>query len=341
MQSVRALKVQDSLSKKEAKADCPVCGAKECRFLDHFRPYSDVDWTFDIFSCITCGARFALRDPAIDYYDILHTTEGSSYSPHYEMAATVRGFLENRRLDACERYLKRAAQKYGEVIDFIKKKRKPLSILEIGSTTGFMTAFLRGRGHEAEGIDISQRAIRYAQSTFGPFFSDRPSKAHYDLIFHLGLIGCLDQPRAFLKETLTLLSEEGEMIFNAPNVKSAEELGELWVSTPPPDLVTLFHDGSFRAMVDEPFEVKVRKVDRWNEIVSKNTRTRWRLPYTHFPVSFVQQRSKGLNRMKPLVRRHLKTAWAGACRLIDLLGPLKRYESEYGLMVTIRRKRTL
>ena len=317
---------------------CKVCESDHCEFLGDFKPYKDRGWRFEVFGCSNCGSRFILRDPGINYYEILHATPGSSYGYHYDIATKVNNFLKTNRFDQCERYLKKISYKYSEVIDFVKKKSKPHSILEIGCSTGFMTAFFRACGHEAEGIDISETAIRYATSSFGPFYSLRPSKESYDLIFHLGLIGCIDQPKRFLSDSLRLLKSRGEMIFNAPNVKSPEQLNELWVSTPPPDLVCLFHEKSFQMILSNQFGVEVRRAYLKNEIVYKNMKTLFGRKYTDYPVTFENDRNKRDEGLIDFAKRCLKRVILSIFGVLYELHILKTYENEYGLIITINRR---
>jgi 2-polyprenyl-3-methyl-5-hydroxy-6-metoxy-1,4-benzoquinol methylase len=296
-----------------------------------------MEWNFEIFACLNCGSRFALRNPGINYYEILHSAPGSSYGYHYDIATKVKYFLEAKRLDKCERYLKKTSYKYSEVINFVKQKSKPISILEIGCSTGFMTAFFRAHGHDAEGIDVSETAIHYANSTFGPFYSLSPSKESYDFIFHLGLIGCVDKPKEFLSNYVRLLKSRGEMVFNAPNVKSPEQLNELWVSTPPPDLVYLFHENSFRNIFSNQFGVEVRKVYTKDEVVNKIMKRYFGERYTSYPVNFRVARNKADRRIDIFLRRSLKEVIWLLCGMLHDFNIFRKYENEYGLIVTINR----
>jgi len=317
---------------------CKVCDSSFCKFLGDFKPYKDMKWNFEIFACLNCGSRFALRNPEINYYEILHSTPGSSYRFHYNIATKVKYFLKTDQLDKCENYLRKVSYKYIEVIDFVKQKNKPPSILEIGCSTGFMTAFFRAKGYDAEGVDISETAINYAKSMFGPFYSLSPPAKSYDLIFHLGLIGCVDKPKEFLFNYVQLLKSKGEMVFNAPNVKSPEQFNELWVSTPPPDLVYLFHENSFQHILDNQFGVEIRKVYLKGEVVNKNIKKIFGKKYTNYPINFRINSNKPNKGIMTLLKRILKEFISILCGILYDLNILKYYENEYGLIVTINKK---
>jgi SAM-dependent methyltransferase len=305
-------------------------------YLSDFKPYKDKEWSFEIFNCSNCGSRFAMRNPAINYYEMLHS--GSSYRYHFDIAAKVKHFLKINRLDKCEHYLKKAGYKYSRVIDFIREKSRPLSILEIGCSTGFMTAFLRASGHDADGIDISEAAISHAKSTFGPFYSLSPSKTHYDLIFHVGVIGCVENPKEFLGEYLKLLKPEGEMIFNAPNVTSPEQLNELWVSTPPPDLIYLFSEKSFQYLVNDQFNLRVGRVYTRSESIKKNIKVLLNIKYNKFPVNFHSDSNKTKNKVINFIKNSVKAFSWSLCEIFYPLRIFREYENEYGFIVTINKK---
>ena len=161
-----------------------------------------------------------------------------------------------------------------------------MSILEVGCSTGFVTAFLRFIGYDIEGIDISESAVSYAKATFGLFYNLQPKKKQYEIVIHLGLIGCVDDPKEFLSGYLDLLKPNGEMFFNAPDVASPKQLGELWVSTPPPDLIYLFNEKSFQYMLNNSFNVKCVKVSAKREIVWKNIKKIMNKDYNVYPKIF-------------------------------------------------------
>ncbi len=38
---------------------CDVCEAEGAVFREKFKPYEDMNWTFDVYDCPACEARFA------------------------------------------------------------------------------------------------------------------------------------------------------------------------------------------------------------------------------------------------------------------------------------------
>jgi SAM-dependent methyltransferase len=316
---------------------CKICDAPEApKFLSNFRPYSDVDWTFPVYECHQCGVRFALRDPLVNYHEILHSTAGGGYESHYRIAERVKHYLAHGALNKCEQYLlMKAGYKYSELTKFIKTKSKVVSILEVGCSTGFVTAFLRSIGYGIEGIDISESAINYAKSTFGPFYCLQPKKKQYDIVIHLGLIGCVDDPKEFLTGYLDLLKPNGEMFFNAPNVESPKQLGELWVSTPPPDLIYLFNEKSFQYMLNNSFDVSCVKVSAKGEVIWKHVKKIMNKDYNGYPKIFRQNQQVYDGKRTLIKRMFSRIAMVNAYAIYPFL---KKYDNEYGIFVTIKRK---
>lgn len=314
---------------------CNICGWANPQNLGQFRPFTDVDWDFEIYQCSQCGVRFALRDSNINYHEVLHSSAGSSYSYHYRMAEEVKKMLALGDVDKCERYVSEVGYKYRQVIRFVKERQKTDELLEIGCSTGFLTALLNASGYKVEGIDISESAVRYAQDTFGPFYSTHAQKKSYDVIYHLGLIGCVDNPKEFLLNYLKLLKPSGTMIFNAPNVESVIQLAELWVDTPPPDLIYLFSEGSFKKMIDPPLNLEIQKIYTKEDTVRKGIKKLMGKNFYHYPVRFLDVDSGVVHRRANMKRYLTKLFWF-TCGLLYHLNVYRKYDADYGLFVLIK-----
>jgi SAM-dependent methyltransferase len=307
--------------------------------LSNLRPYVDVNWVFPIYECNNCGVRFALRDPHENYHEILHSTLGGGYDSHYRVARRVKEYLINNDLHECEQYIKSKDYKYNEVIKFVKTKEKGASILEIGCSSGFITAFFRSLGYDIDGIDISETAINYARNHFGPFYSHHPKKEKYDAIVHLGLIGCVDDPKAFLSGYIDLLKPEGEMFFNAPDVESPKQIGEIWVSTPPPDLIYLFNDKAFKYMVSNSFVVTCKKVRTKGGEIRKNLKIITNRDFQTYPRKLLKKHNNSIEKKTPFQRKLARLVKIILYKTYPLLIPfLRQYDNEYGIFVTIKRR---
>ena len=107
-------------------------------------------------------------------------------------------------------------------------------------------------GCEIIGAGVSQTAVAAARKAFGDHFvmADDPlinAQAPYDIVFHLGTIGCVADPIGMTTRLLNLLKPGGRLLFNAPNRDGLTLRDQLWFeSAPPPDIVALFPRGFWR-----------------------------------------------------------------------------------------------
>lgn len=46
--------------------ECRICKENSLSLMEIFRPFIDKEWSFDIFQCMNCGVRYAIRDSKID-----------------------------------------------------------------------------------------------------------------------------------------------------------------------------------------------------------------------------------------------------------------------------------
>lgn len=314
---------------------CSVCLMDNPRFIDTFKPYIDKEWMFDMYECTECLCRFVQRDSQINYHEEIHTQEDSPYRFHYQTAQEVKDNLDNLS------YIKKIISRrkiIKKVLDHISNQAKSIRILELGCSTGYVTAYLRELGFDnAVGMDISESAISFANDMFGKYYyTDSADLGEFDLIFHSGLIGCVETPLAFLKEYLSYLTDSGRMLFNAPNVESVLELKELWTDTPPPDLITLFHKNVFEKYISsQDFLVQMEETSTPYFIYNKMKAKLQLKVYNQYPTHFIAQVRE------PKFKAIYKFIDMACYRCVYWLIRYKlvqSYSDEYGLLVEIRSK---
>jgi SAM-dependent methyltransferase len=182
-----------------------------------------------------------------------------------------------------------ATTKYKFVIESIERHPTDAKILEIGCSRGYLTSYFILAGYNVTGVDISAEAVAGAQESFGDFFltADSPAvadRAPYDVIYHVGTIGCVGDPLKLTRQLLGMLKPGGELIFNAPNADSCWLKDQLWIdAAPPPDLVTLFRPGfwsqQFAGVATVKEEIEPCPPERSFGIgVSKLFGRKWRRP---------------------------------------------------------------
>lgn len=236
---------------------CRICGGENSIRLGSVEYYTGYLW--DIYECTECGSRFSQHDKGI--YEWMHKQSGSIYGIYREQAAKCKKLFDNQDLQRLKDLLCMTG-KYKFIIESIISDDKDIKILEIGCSRGHLTSYFILSGYDILGVDISKEAVDGAIAVFGDHFMLFEPKSvsengPYDVIYHVGTIGCVDDPLGFTRELLKLLKPGGKLLFNAPNVASCWQKDQLWVDeAPPPDLVILFKPGFWKQQFNHLREVE-------------------------------------------------------------------------------------
>ena len=277
---------------------CPICSSKQIKFIDNFKPYTDTPWIFPVYDCNHCLSRFALRDNGINYHELLHEDHSTNnYQHHYNLAEKVADFIARNDIRSCEEYLRKSHYMHDKIIDFIDEHshNEQLSVLELGCSSGYLTAFLNAKGIKTYGVDISETAINKAKRIFPQYaeqYSLEPLQSSYSIVFHKGLLSCVDDPVGFVEHNLKLLTPGGRLIFNISNVNNARKFNHLWLSTPPPDVVNLFHDRAIDFLVKDrsKYSVEIEKNSDYFLLFKRYWNILRGKPFEHYPRTFINKR---------------------------------------------------
>ena len=318
---------------------CRICGAAGARQLGAVEYFKGFRWP--VCDCDACGCRFTSHDPTI--HDRLQRQPALSYySEYHVLAERCRNLVAARDLAGLERLLG-DSPKYRFVIDALSLLPPSASILEFGCSRGYLTAYSILAGRNITGVDVSPDAVTAARRSFGEFFAvvgtpAASARAPFDLIYHVGLIGCVADPLGLTRSLLAMLKPGGRLIFNAPNRDALRFSNQLWLdSAPPPDLVTLFPPGFWRTQCSALADVEesVGSIDARSSFAIAAQRAlgvRWSPPAAQ-PMSVVGhawgQPGNGWRHL--LARAITKTAVvAGATRLAA------PRPTEFGLFISMR-----
>ena len=316
---------------------CKICQSDKIVLKEKFKPYIDVNFEFDIYDCLNCKSRFAIDVELDENKKELHSNNQSPYVEHYKKAEEIKELMENDLLQ-CERKLIVNDLLMKKVFKYIEKfNNKNISILEIGCSTGYITAFLQKKGYiNSFGIDISSEPIEYAKQTFGNFYGLKEEEKEYDIIFFTGVIGCVAEPIEFIKHYMSYLSDNGVMLFNAPNVDSVKELDEIWVSSPPPDVIILFEKDSFNFVLKEFFDVKYFTTFTPVNILLKYLNKLQKKKNNIYPRKFYSE-----NVMKKIKKSKYKQLFKKIILFLIIIlvkgKILRNYSDEYGLIYEVKK----
>ena len=221
---------------------CRVCGSPR---LSHLGAVEYLEgYRAQVHDCAECGCRLTPHDSAV--HQRFHREPALSYYQNYPaVAARCRELFAAGDRDGLRRQLSVEA-KNRFIIEQLAAIPVSANILEIGCSRGYLTSLFVLEHRRILGVDVSADAIDAAREAFGPHFAtagdaEIDARSPYDVIYHVGLIGCVADPIGFTRGLLRQLRPGGLLLFNAPNRAALRWADQLWIdSAPPPDLVTLF-----------------------------------------------------------------------------------------------------
>jgi len=322
---------------------CRICGSSVLTRCGQVEFYFGYSWP--IYDCDDCGCRFTPHDNST--YDLLYSEQSSCYSRYRGQAERCK-ILFDRGDRAGLRAELSQGSKYRFIINELDQDPPAARILEIGSSRGHLTSYFILVGRRITGVDISPKAVAAAAADFGDHFvqAGDPSidaQAPYDVIFHVGTIGCVADPVGMTKSWLDLLKPGGRLLFNAPNRDACCLQGQLWFeSAPPPDVVTLYPPGFWRdrfadvALVSENIEV-CSAAQNLVIALQKLARRKWRKPVP-IPLRESERWSTPPPQFTDVLWRSLNRVACKLARWPGLLSFAPLCASEFGLFVQMVKK---
>jgi SAM-dependent methyltransferase len=318
---------------------CRVCKKESVKSVGVYAPY--VEYQFEVYDCMNCGCRFVRRDALV--YDSLHSNPNTSYSAQSVIASKVKQYVDRKDPEKLRRFLSKNKRQFKFVIDSIRKDaRKDSSILEVGCSRGYLTAYFLMMGNNSVGIDISSTAIERAKADFGDHFKlvrdDDSLKGlgKYDVIFHIGTIGCVEDPIRLTNDLIDILKPGGTLLFNVPNLAAVQEMNAIWTNTaPPPDVVTLFKASFWEKFFSDKvdLEISYEPYDHKSNL-AKHIGRKLNRPYLRQSTASINDYSKPKTR-KTLAGRAAGVSFSYANYLTRFFLP--RYSSEYGMYVRMKK----
>ena len=315
---------------------CRVCSSPqitEAGWVEYLHGYR-----WPVYDCAACGCRLTPHDPTV--HERLHKQPALSYYQEYrDVGARCAALFAARDVAGLKRELEVSA-KYRFVIERVSASRADANILEVGCSRGYLTSYFIAAGRRVFGVDVSAEAVGAARAAFGDHFDagyDAATlRAPFDIIYHVGLIGCVADPIDLTRRLLRMLKPGGMLLFNAPNRMALSLRDQLWFdSAPPPDLVTLFAPGFWRAQVPGAAVIEdVELMDRDASVAVAARRAAgvsWRPPQVQPFSTGAHHWSAPAEGWRPLVARAL----AKAARVTGVGALIDRRPTEFGLFVRI------
>ena len=210
---------------------CPVCESSLCR------PFAVRDG-FSIVACRECGVRYLDPQPTVAELDALYGEQyfahGETGDPGYDRYVDE---IDNIRRTFDDRLCHLPAPKPGD------------RLLDLGAAIGVFVERARRAGWEAEGLDPSAWACRYAADVLGQpvrqgtIETAAPAHDQYDAVTMWEVIEHLPDPRGTLRAVGATLKPGGLLALSTPDAGSrvARLLGGRWPGwTKVPEHLTFF-----------------------------------------------------------------------------------------------------
>jgi SAM-dependent methyltransferase len=322
---------------------CRICGSKKIASRGVVEYY--FDYAYPVYDCDDCGSRFTSHESSA--YDLLYSERSSRYSHYWRQAETCKALFDRDDQAGLRAELSKTS-KYRFIIEVIDRVPTDARILEIGSSRGHLTSYFILTRRRITGVDISSKALAAASGAFGEHFvrAGDPSieaAAPYDVIFHVGTIGCVADPIEMTIHLLELLKPGGRLLFNAPNRDACSLQDQLWFdSAPPPDVVTLFRPGFWSdrfgdiALVDEEVEF-CSPEQNFLVALRRLAGRKWRKPVP-MPLSESERFSAPPPQFADMLWRNFERAMRKIARSTVLPRLVPSCPSDFGLFVQMVKK---
>ncbi|HRO09109.1 MAG TPA: class I SAM-dependent methyltransferase [Saprospiraceae bacterium] len=195
-------------------SDCPVCHNTKTQFILKTADYSNTGEYFDIYDCPDCGIRFTHNPPIASesgrYYD------NANYISHSD---TNQGIIA-RLYHLIRNYM--LHRKYR----LIKSISKDKNLLDVGSGTGYFLNYLKNRGYNVTGVEISDKARNFGNEHFGLQVRKTVEEIadsvdyKFDFITLWHVLEHLYNPEQSMMKFHELLKSDGTLIIALPNHNS-------------------------------------------------------------------------------------------------------------------------
>ena len=185
---------------------CVICGNAEGKPL--FQKASRDGTLFTLVKCDRCGTEYLSPRPTLDEI-------GAYYDESYFMKRTDRGY-DNYFSEASRQEIERVIKLNLRDLGFHKFEKRlsgEKRVLDIGCAAGYFLAFMRDRGWDATGVDISPACVEFARGVGLAVYEDdyleiafaRP----FDLVTLWASIEHLHHPDRFLEKVHEELNDRG------------------------------------------------------------------------------------------------------------------------------------
>ncbi|MDX1959852.1 MAG: class I SAM-dependent methyltransferase [Leptospiraceae bacterium] len=193
---------------------CNSCGEKKFRSV--LEKESSKAELFQVVACVNCGLVQVNPQPSFEEVE-------KYYSNEYFTKRTDRGYddyYSSKIRSEIERVFQLNLNDLG-FFEWEETLKSEKNTIDIGCAAGYFTAFMKGRGWNAEGIEIAKDPVQFARDVLtlnvhnDDFLNwDKEAKNQYDLVTLWASIEHLHKPKETLEKIQRHLKPKGRLILS-------------------------------------------------------------------------------------------------------------------------------
>mgnify|MGYP006277849681 CR=1 FL=1 len=187
------------------KTDCILCGSPSCRVLS-------LQDGWPVVECTECGLVYLRERPS---EEAVREVYGRAYYEDGDVG--YRGYI-----DTFEKYRDVFMRIFHRRHRDLEKRVKGRRLLEVGCAYGFLLDYLRDRGWDVTGVEISPLSSSYARDRLGldvrtgSVETADLKEGSYDAVLLLDVLEHLHRPYDTLGRISRLLGPEGVLVVQCP-----------------------------------------------------------------------------------------------------------------------------
>jgi SAM-dependent methyltransferase len=232
--------------------NCLICLADKPKILvpGHDRLYG-IEGEFNVVECSECGFVYLNPRPTQIEMQKYYPEDYYSFQRWKENVGFIRFWYRKLKWD----FLSRSSlTRFPAIPRFIPNGK----ILDFGCGSGEVLAILRSLGWQSSGIEINEKAARYARSKGLEVYTQDLKSVnfpddHFDVVRIRSVLEHLHDVTGLLKEIHRILKSGGQLLLVVPNIESVEfkMFKENWFSLDIPRHLNHFSSKSLKNLLEK------------------------------------------------------------------------------------------
>ena len=218
---------------------CPICDSKH-----YVKKYKIMG--YNLLQCSECGV--ILLEHGLSFLQIKRI-----YKKHYfNNKNSLVGYIDYFSIQ------KGLEQTFKNRLKAIQILKNPTNLLDVGTSTGIFLKVCNDVGINAQGIELSDEAVKYARNTLGvsvthTSLEEFVSNEKFDTITSWDVVEHIYSPNSFFDKVYELLADGGYFVFTTGNIESlvAKISGKRWHLFNLPDHIFFYSEKTIARLLNK------------------------------------------------------------------------------------------